>query len=100
MSMAERILTMDDASLVRLRDNARRLEASPGRQQNEAAALVPLIEAELAERESKKPVKKVSKATLASQAAKAAKAAKLAAAIEANAEAREAAAEAREAAAG
>jgi hypothetical protein len=92
MSMAERIVTMDDAALVRFRDNVQRLAATPGRQQNEAIALAPLIEAELAERESKKPPKKISKATLATQAAKAEKAAKRAEALEAAAEAREAAA--------
>jgi hypothetical protein len=79
MSIAERIPTLDDAALSRLRLNCLRLEATPGRQQREAAELVVLIEAEVAEREARKPPKKLTKAALAKKVAAEAKAAALAA---------------------
>ncbi|HTI66940.1 MAG TPA: hypothetical protein VL460_05260 [Caulobacteraceae bacterium] len=90
MTVAERILTMDDAALLRFRDNVRRLQAAPGRQQNEALALAPLIEAEVAVREARKPPKKTAKPTKAALAKKAAAEAKAAAAAEEAEEAEEA----------
>ena len=57
MTLAERIPTLDDDALKTLGANARRLEAEGGRRQEEAAMLVPLIEAELADRQARKPAK-------------------------------------------
>jgi hypothetical protein len=70
MTIAERILTLDDAALLRLQANARRLEATPGSQQHEAARLVPLIDAEVAERLARKPPKTVAKRAAKPKAAK------------------------------
>ena len=59
MSMVDRLPTMSDADLASLHENAKRLEAgaaTPG-QQKAAAEMLPLIAAELAERESRKPKK-------------------------------------------
>ena len=59
MSMADRIPAMSDADLASLRDNAQRLETqgtTPGQKQA-AADMLPLITAELAEREARKPKK-------------------------------------------
>ena len=78
MTIAARIPTLDDAALSRLRLNCLRLEAIPGRQQREAAELVPLIEAEVAVREARKPPKKSAKPTKAALAKKAAAEAKAA----------------------
>jgi hypothetical protein len=62
MAIADLIPNMDDAGLANLRDNARRLKASnDGRQQEQAALLLPLIEAELTERQARKPPKKTAK---------------------------------------
>ena len=62
MAIADMIPGMDDASLANLRDNARRLKASnDGRQQEQAALLLPVIEAELAARLAAKPPKKTAK---------------------------------------
>jgi ABC-type transporter MlaC component len=62
MAIADMIPGMDKASLSNLRDNARRLKASNDtRQQEQASALLPLIEAELAAREALKPPKKTAK---------------------------------------
>ena len=58
MTLAGMIPTLDDKALANLRDNARRLEAGDGRQQQQAAAALPLIEAELAARLALKPPKK------------------------------------------
>ena len=52
------IPTLDDAALASLRNNASRLEAGgKGAKQKEAAALLPIIEAEQAQRLANKPVK-------------------------------------------
>ncbi|HTK34001.1 MAG TPA: hypothetical protein VL358_01785 [Caulobacteraceae bacterium] len=62
MAIADMIPDMDAASLANLRANALRLKASnDGRQQEQASALLPLIEAELAAREALKPPKKSAK---------------------------------------
>ena len=65
MSIADMIPTLDDAALASLRSNATRLEAGgKGPKQKEAALLLPLIDAELAQRQANKPVKaKVVRAT-------------------------------------
>lgn len=65
MSLAEMIPTLDDKALANLRDNARRLEAGDGRQQQKAAEALPLIEAELANRLALKPPKKTAKPRVA-----------------------------------
>ncbi|MBP7650927.1 MAG: hypothetical protein KBF34_11635 [Phenylobacterium sp.] len=58
MSMADLIPTLDDEGLANLRANAQRLEGSGvARQAEQASALLPLIEAELAERLSRVPPK-------------------------------------------
>lgn len=58
MSMADLIPTLDDEGLANLRANAQRLENSEiARQAEQAAALLPLIDAELAERLSRVPPK-------------------------------------------
>jgi hypothetical protein len=58
MALADMIPTLDDSALASLRDNARRLEAKAGgRQQQQAAEALPLIEAELAARLARKPKK-------------------------------------------
>lgn len=58
MSVAEMIPSMDDASLVNLRANAVRLEAgADGPRRQQAVELLPLIEAELTQREAAKPPK-------------------------------------------
>ena len=58
MSMIDRIPTMADADLATLLANARRLEDSGAPAQQKAAAeMLPLITAELAEREARKPPK-------------------------------------------
>ena len=59
------IPTLDDKALANLRDNARRLEAGDGRQQQKAAEALPLIEAELANRLALKPPKKTAKPRVA-----------------------------------
>ncbi len=66
MAIEDMIPGMDDAGLANLRDNARRLKASnDGRQQEQAALLLPLIEAELAARLAAKPPKKTAKKKIA-----------------------------------
>lgn len=58
MSMAGLIPTLDDEGLANLRANAQRLESSDvARQAEQASALLPLIDAELAERLSRVPPK-------------------------------------------
>ncbi|MDO9245931.1 MAG: hypothetical protein Q8N10_12500 [Phenylobacterium sp.] len=58
MSMADLIPTLDDEGLANLRANAQRLENSDvARQAEQAAALLPLIDAELADRLSRVPPK-------------------------------------------
>ncbi len=72
MALADMIPTMEDKALANLRQNAVRLEADgKGPRQQEAADLLPLIDAELAERESRKP-KKAPPKPRAKKAAKAA----------------------------
>ena len=56
MAIADKLPTLDDAALARLRANAARLQAAGGAMREEAALLLPLIEAEIAERE-RKPAK-------------------------------------------
>jgi len=55
MTLAERIPDLDDDALKTLRANAHRLQAEGGRRQEEAAMLLPLIDAELAERQARNP---------------------------------------------
>lgn len=63
MAMADLIPTLDDEGLANLRANAQRLETSGvARQQEQAAALLPLIDAELAERLARTPPKAAPKA--------------------------------------
>ena len=63
MAMADLIPTLDDEGLANLRANAQRLENSAvARQAEQAAALLPLIDAELAERLSRAPPKAPPKA--------------------------------------
>jgi hypothetical protein len=58
MAIADLIPSMDDSSLATLRSNASRIEGGvKGAKQEAAANLLPLIDAELADRESKKPPK-------------------------------------------
>ena len=60
MAISDLIPTMDDQALANLRANAQRLEGTgTARQQTDAAALIPLIEAEVADRIARKPVKPV-----------------------------------------
>ncbi len=59
MSIADQIPTFNDEQLASLRANAVRLEAtSEGNKRQTAAELIPLIDAELAQREAAKPPKK------------------------------------------
>lgn len=56
MRIAEMIPTLDNAALGNLRENALRLQAGgAGPKRHEAEALLPLIDAELAQRQAKKP---------------------------------------------
>lgn len=56
MSIADMIPTLDDSALANLRANALRLEAGgKGPRQQEAAELLPLIDAELTHRQAAKP---------------------------------------------
>jgi hypothetical protein len=58
MAIADLIPSMDDLSLATLRSNASRIEGGvKGAKQEAAANLLPLIDAEMADRESKKPPK-------------------------------------------
>ena len=77
MALADMLPTLDDASLVNLKNNATRLAAeATGARHDQAADLLPLIEAELAERAAKKPPKVTRRAPRAPKAAKVAKVAK------------------------
>ncbi len=59
MAIADMIPGMDDSELANLRQNAQRLTASAvARQQEQAVALLPLIDAELAQRAAAKPASK------------------------------------------
>jgi hypothetical protein len=57
MALADRLPTLDDAALANLRANAVRLQSVEGAKGEAAAVLLPLIEAEIADRESRKPPK-------------------------------------------
>lgn len=58
MAVADMLPTMDDKALESLKANALRLQLEPeGARQKQAELLLPLIEAELAEREARKPPK-------------------------------------------
>ena len=58
MTIADMIPTLDDAALANLRRNATRLEAGDdAAKRAQAADLMPLIDAELADREARKPPK-------------------------------------------
>ncbi len=60
MAVADMLPTMDDKALESLKVNALRLQDEPeGARQKQAEMLLPLIEAELAEREARKPPKPV-----------------------------------------
>ena len=60
MAIADMLPTMDDKALDSLKANALRLQEEPeGARQKQAEMLLPLIEAELAEREARKPPKPV-----------------------------------------
>lgn len=56
-TMAEMLPVLDDKELVTLRSNAQRLEqsATEAKQRTAAAELLPLIEAEIADRKAKAP---------------------------------------------
>lgn len=76
MAIADMIPTLDDAALASLHANAQRLsQAAPSPKTDEAAALLPLLETELAAREALKPPKatktRVSRAKAAQAAAEA-----------------------------
>lgn len=58
MALADQIPTMDDAGLANLKVNALRLQASgAAKQQEQAQAILPVIEEELARRLALKPPK-------------------------------------------
>jgi len=57
MTIAERLSTMDDKALANLKANATRLQSGETRRREEAAQLLPLIEAEMADRISRLPPK-------------------------------------------
>ena len=60
MAIVDMLPTMDDSSLASLRVNAARLhDGVASAQQKQAAILLPLIDAEMAEREARKPPKPV-----------------------------------------
>ena len=60
MAIADMLPKMDDKALESLKVNALRLQEEPeGARQKQAEMLLPLIEAELAEREARKPPKPV-----------------------------------------
>src|SRR5947207_3371681 len=84
MPAADLIPEMTDADLARFHANTARVHAQGvGPRFDQAAALMPVLEAELAARAARKPATKLSKA----KAAKAAKAAAMAETVEAEAEA-------------
>lgn len=59
MAIDERITSFSDKELASLHDNVRRLvDSGSTAQRAEAARLMPLIDAELAERKAKAPVRK------------------------------------------
>jgi hypothetical protein len=71
MSIEDRIPALSDSDLSNLLANARRLsEGDAGRRKDEAERLVPLIQAELAERKARAPVKVAPKKLVAPRKAK------------------------------
>lgn len=62
MPLADKLPGFDDAALLSLRSNAVRLVSESGARYEEAMALLPLIEAEIAERDAKRPAKAVRRA--------------------------------------
>ena len=71
MTMADLIPTMHDADLTSLRANAERLEATgTDKQKRDAAELLPLISAEIAERKAKAPPKAPRKTAVRKKAVK------------------------------
>jgi hypothetical protein len=50
LALADRLSTLDKQQLLNLKNNARRLQAEAGPKGEEAAAMLPLIEAEFAKR--------------------------------------------------
>ena len=63
MALADMLPTFDDAALLNLQSNAVRLAAdTDGARHEDAAALLPLIEAELSTREATRPPKAVRRA--------------------------------------
>ena len=62
MTVADMIPSLDDKALASLHTNARRLEGgAEGPRRQQALGLLPLIEAELTQREAAKPPKPVRK---------------------------------------
>ena len=57
MPLADMLPDFDDASLLNLRRNAVRLISESGLRHDEAVALLPLIEAEIAKRDAERPPK-------------------------------------------
>ncbi|MBL8548497.1 MAG: hypothetical protein JNJ73_00825 [Hyphomonadaceae bacterium] len=77
MSLQERIPELTDVELANLRANATRLEtAGTPRQQTDAAALLPLVDAELARRREAASARKAAVARAAPRKAPAKRAAK------------------------
>lgn len=60
MVTADQLQTLDDAALANLKANAARLQSGGGARRDAATALLPLIEAEIAERKSRKPARPAS----------------------------------------
>jgi hypothetical protein len=57
LDLTDRLPALDKQQLINLRTNARRLEAAAGDRAADAAALLPLIEAELSRRTPSEPAK-------------------------------------------
>jgi hypothetical protein len=70
MVIDERIAGYSDKELATLRENARRLaESGSAKQKTEAERLMPLVDAELAERKARAPVRAARKAPVRKQKA-------------------------------
>ena len=70
MTMADRIPTMHDTDLASLQGNAQRLETTgTDKQKRDAAELLPLIAAEMADRKAKAPPKAARKTPVRKKAA-------------------------------
>jgi hypothetical protein len=61
VALTDRLPSLDRQELLTLRTNARRLQASAGKKADEAAALLPLIDAEIAKRGPTGTVKRAAK---------------------------------------